>query len=303
MKTYNALSKSFTDEVKAQMGGGKSIDEAFKLVKLDIVGGDFDEPTVTPESTPTPKPDLNIPTPAPESPTPAPESTPTPSPGSTLPPEITTLTEGSGQKIGKDGKFYHYVDLDLPTGTMWATCNLGAESALGDGLLFQFGRVDGYAYNDSSNQFRTNAQNKQDTGNSYIPLTTSGKTYNAGETLDSADDAAHVNMGDTWRMPTNSDIKELYDYTTYQLVTISNVHGVMFKSTSNENRLFIPLTKGLWNGGGWKNCGNPCAYLWSSQVYADSANSAYILSCGTSNVAYINASDTRCYALPVRGVF
>ena len=37
MKTYNALSKSFTDEVKIIMGEGKSIDDAFKLVKLDII--------------------------------------------------------------------------------------------------------------------------------------------------------------------------------------------------------------------------------------------------------------------------
>ena len=48
MKTYNTLSKTFTDEVKTQMGGGKSIDEAFKLVKLDIIGDDFDDPTPTP---------------------------------------------------------------------------------------------------------------------------------------------------------------------------------------------------------------------------------------------------------------
>ena len=133
MKTYNALSKSFTDEVKIKMIEGSTIDEAFKLVKLDIVGGDSDEPTVTPESTPTPKPDLNIPTPAPEStptpkpdlniptpspesPTPAPGSTPTPSPGSTPAPEIdiNKLTQGDGQQDG-----YYYVDLGLSV--KWAT--------------------------------------------------------------------------------------------------------------------------------------------------------------------------------------
>ena len=36
MKTYNALSKSFTDEVKTKMGGGKSIDEAFNEVKSEL---------------------------------------------------------------------------------------------------------------------------------------------------------------------------------------------------------------------------------------------------------------------------
>ena len=51
--------------------------------------------------------------------------------------------------------------------------------------------MDGYKYGDSNNQFRTNAQNKQDTGSYYIPKTTSGKTYDKGETLDVEDDAAH----------------------------------------------------------------------------------------------------------------
>ena len=104
MKTYNALSKSFTDEVKTQMGGGKSIDAAFELVKPNNANG------------------------------------------------------------------HKYVDLDLPSGTIWAACNVGADKPEDSGLLFQFGRVDGYAYGDSNNQFRTEAQNTQDTGNSYIPL-------------------------------------------------------------------------------------------------------------------------------------
>ena len=39
---------------------------------------------------------------------------------------------------------FEYVDLGLPSGIMWATCNVGATKPEDVGLLFQFGRVDGY---------------------------------------------------------------------------------------------------------------------------------------------------------------
>ena len=45
---------------------------------------------------------------------------------------------------------FEYVDLGLPSGTMWATCNVGADKPEDGGLLFQFGRVDGYRYGDKN---------------------------------------------------------------------------------------------------------------------------------------------------------
>ena len=78
---------------------------------------------------------------------------------------------------------------------MWATCNVGATKPEDEGLLFQFGRVDGYKYGDENHKFKTNAQNRQDTGDEYTPVTTSGKKYKTNEILDLSDDAAHVIMG------------------------------------------------------------------------------------------------------------
>ena len=66
---------------------------------------------------------------------------------------------------------YKYVDLGLPSCTMWATCNVGASKPEDEGLLFQFGRVDGYKYGDK-NQFIANNQ-----------TTTSGKTYKRNNIL------------------------------------------------------------------------------------------------------------------------
>lgn len=91
---------------------------------------------------------------------------------------------------------FEYVDLGLSSNTMWATCNVGANNPEDGGLLFQFGRVDGYRYGDKHNKFRTNIQNLKDGSTSeYIPLTPSDKTYKVNDILYLEDDAAHVDMG------------------------------------------------------------------------------------------------------------
>ena len=168
--------------------------------------------------------------------------------------------------------------------------------------MFQFGRVDGYAYNDSNNQFRTDAQNIQDTGSSYIPLTTSGKTYKEGEILQTADDAAHVNMGGAWRMPTNGQLEELLNNTTHDVVTVNGVQGMLFTSTKpgyEGKQLFIPFA-GYWPGYFYGK--GSYANMWSSQVHPSDVYSAYILYCYSSGDARIDYY-YRSYAFSVRGVF
>ena len=206
--------------------------------------------------------------------------------------------------ISGSERSFDYVDLGLPSGTMWATCNVGATEPEDEGLLFQFGRVDGYKYGDRKNQFRTKEQNKQDTGDAYIPLTTFGKVYKKFEILDLEDDAAHahVNMGGAWRMPTNAQLKELIDNTTYEVETINKVKGMMFTSDINGNQIFIPF------GGGWVDGGyfgeRFSANMWSSNVTSGftSYKYAYSLVCGEDGYADIN-NIYRSAACSVRGVF
>lgn len=109
---------------------------------------------------------------------------------------------------------FEYVDLGLPSGIMWATCNVRADKPEDEGLLFQFGCVDGYRYGDINNKFRTNKQNKQDTGSEYMPLTVSGKSYKKNAILNLKDDAAHVHIRGKWRMPTKCQIEELINNVT-----------------------------------------------------------------------------------------
>ena len=204
-----------------------------------------------------------------------------------------------------DGKErgFEYVDLGLPSGTMWATCNVGADKPEDGGLLFQFGRVDGYRYRDKNSQFRTNDQNKQDTGNKFIPLTQSGKVYKTNEILDLSDDAAHVNMGGKWRMPTKNDLEELIDNTTCEVVTINRVQGMLFTSNINGNQLFIPFMQGCWYDGNWETWEVSYATIWASQVNTSYDDYACRLNLDSDAGVLVKGAYTRNYAFTVRGVF
>ena len=195
---------------------------------------------------------------------------------------------------------FEYVDLGLPSGTMWATCNVGADKLEDQGLLFQWGRTDGYKYGDNNNQFRINTQNKQDTGDFYIPQTTSRKIYNVGDILDFEDDAAHVHMGGKWRMPTNDELQELIDNTTQKVEIINEVQCMLFTSIINGCQLFIPFG-GWWFSDKYYNVGQ-YAVMWSSQVLDSCIRIAYRLCCNSSGAAYV-CDAGRSASLSVRGVF
>ena len=197
---------------------------------------------------------------------------------------------------------FEYVDLGLPSGTMWATCNVGATKPEDEGLLFQFGRVDGYKYGDKNHKFKTNTQNRQETGHSFITQTMSGKIYNKRNSiLDLEDDAAHVNMGGVWRMPTKDEFYELIYNTKHTEKTIHSVQGMMFNSNINGQQLFIPFTQGLWYNGNYYKA-KSCVSIWSSQVPFSYANIAYVLYCNSDGYAYVS-NDFRPDAFCVRGVF
>ena len=215
-------------------------------------------------------------------------------------------TEPISEELG-DGKenSHYYVDLGLPSKTMWATCNVGTDKVIDSGLLFQWGRVNGYRYGDANHKFRTNAQNLEDgSTNKYIPITSSGKIYKVNDILDLADDAAHVNMGGKWMMPTQTQYSEMFSNTTRTVIkdlkNKQKVIGILFTSKINNKRLFVPFA-GYWNNGSFIAAGS-FALVWSSQVYPSDVNLAYGLSCGSSGNALIY-DDFRSFAFSVRGVF
>ncbi len=201
--------------------------------------------------------------------------------------------------LGADGveNGYGWIDLGLPSGKKWAMCNVGATTPCEPGLLFQFGRVDGYAYGDTNHQFSS----------VNPPVTTSGKTYTAGDVLVAADDAAAVNMGGKWHMPTKADIDELIANTTNSWVKCNVEHdgehttmlGRLFVSKTDTNKkLFIPAA-GYFVGGSFSYRGSS-GFVRSSSVYSDNTRNAYYLDFGSRD-CYVY-SDYCYYGFSVRGV-
>ena len=135
---------------------------------------------------------------------------------------------------------HEFVDLGLPSGTLWATCNVGATSPEQAGLYFAFGETTGYTaeqVNSSVRAFSTSAYN-----------TSPAASISADLTLEQ--DAAHINMGGNWRMPTKTDFQELIGNTV--CVSIANfldtgVNGMMFLSLIYGTYLFLPAVGGCIN--------------------------------------------------------
>ena len=106
-----------------------------------------------------------------------------------------------------------YVDLGLPSGTLWAKMNVGAQTETDYGLYFAWGETEGYA--DAS----TKAFSWDDY--KYDPEGSNPKYYSGDSliNLDLEDDAAHVNMGGDWHMPNTTQCYELFRVTKNGFVT------------------------------------------------------------------------------------
>jgi hypothetical protein len=153
-----------------------------------------------------------------------------------------------------------YVDLGLPSGTKWATKNLGASKPSDYGDYYAWGETElkteytwaTYKWGTEDNQTKYNA--------------TDGKT-----TLDPEDDAATVKLGSSWRMPTDDEAKELQDNCTWTWTTLDGINGYEVKGP-NGNSIFLPaagyrIGSKLYAAGIWGD-------YWSSSLCAADSNYA-----------------------------
>ena len=192
-----------------------------------------------------------------------------------------------------------YVDLGLPSGTKWATMNVGANSIEDSGLYFQWGDTQGYTSTDiegGKKVFREGDYKYRDYkfGSILKYNEQDGKTV-----LDPDDDATHFQLGGDWRMPTRDDFKELYKHTTGIFYSINKVNGCKFVSKKDKTKwVFFPETGcAIFEGVGSMGY---YGYYWSSSLY--SAHSAYILYFNSSGI-YANYYNSRYYGQVIRGVF
>lgn len=108
-----------------------------------------------------------------------------------------------------------YVDLGLPSGTMWATCNVGANKPEDFGDYFACGET----------KPKTNYDHDSFMGATYY--------YDV-------DDAARANWGGQWRMPTREELEELWKYCTWTWTSMNGAEGYKVSSNKNSNAIFLP---------------------------------------------------------------
>ena len=176
--------------------------------------------------------------------------------------------EKQGEETGKHNG-HEYVDLGLPSGLKWATCNVGATTPEEYGDYFAWGEVEPKEYYDWSTY-------KYYDGSNFTKYTGSDKTV-----LDPEDDAATANWGGVWRMPIIAELDELRNNCTWTLTTQNGVNG--YKVTGpNGNSIFLPAA-GFMYEGTLGDAGSGGIY-WSSSLYIGDPSDAY-------GVVYFNSDN------------
>ena len=195
-----------------------------------------------------------------------------------------------------DPQEHDYVDLGLPSGTLWATCNVGANSPEEDGDYFAWGETtpksrydwSTYKYGTAEDQL-TKYCNESSFGlNGYIDTKT---------VLDPEDDAATTNWGNGWRMPTSDEFDELINNCSRVWTTQNGKYGRLFTGP-NGNTLFLPAA-GYYDGASFKVAGSYGEY-WSSTLNDAKPLSAYCRYFNVSGVFW--GYRNRYYGFSVRPV-
>ena len=172
---------------------------------------------------------------------------------------------------------YAYVDLGLSV--VWATMNVGANSPEGSGDYFAWGEVKPKSeYSWSTYKWcngSSTSLTKYNTNSSYG--TVDNKTQ-----LELTDDAAYINWGGNWRMPTDAEMTELREQCTWTWTTQNGVNGYKVTSKSNGNSIFLPAA-GYRYGSSLLDAGSYGDY-WSSSLCTDSPYYAWFVSFNSSNV-------------------
>lgn len=137
---------------------------------------------------------------------------------------------------------HEWVDLGLPSGTLWATCNVGATIPEDYGNYFAWGETAPKNYYDWSTYKW--CDRSHDTMTKYCTDSNYGIVDNKTE-LDPDNDAAYVNWGPKWRMPSLEQQQELVDNCTWTWTTSNGVNGHLV-TAPNGNSLFLPAAGYRW---------------------------------------------------------
>lgn len=188
----------------------------------------------------------------------------------------------------------HLIDLGLPSGTLWACCNVGATTPEGYGGYYAWGETsEKSVYNEVTYQYCTGTDSD---GDGWYD---SNKQYqNIGSDIAGTQyDVATVKWGSGWCMPSNAQHEELISNTTSEWTTVNGINGRKFTG-SNGGTIFLPAAGDRW-GSDLYLVGS-YGYYWSSSLYESYPSDAWYLNF---NSGYVYTSNYfRFYGQSVRPV-
>lgn len=199
-----------------------------------------------------------------------------------------STTSGGSSSGGSSSNGNHeWVDLGLTSGTLWATCNVGATSPYEAGDYFAWGEtVPKQDYSWASYKWYNTVTGK---------VTKYSPDVDNKQELDTSDDAAYVNWGSKWRMPTVAQFNELKEECTWQW----NGSGYLLTSKKNGKTLILPAV-GYRGRGSLYESGSD-GYYWSRTLSTVYSTSARHLLFYASNAAYVDLTG-RNFGQSVRAV-
>ena len=185
-----------------------------------------------------------------------------------------------------------YEDLGLPSGLLWAKCNVGAKHE------YEFGNYFAWGETEPKEEYGWETYKFGSTKNSRTKYNSSdGKTI-----LEPQDDAATVNMGEEWRMPTEEELEELVYNTSRLYTSINGIKGIKFINRQTpSNYIFIPaagyvdnLIDNMWSAG--RNCS-----FWTATFLSSSSSNPYAFFEENEEIGFPRGKSAPT-GLPVRGV-
>lgn len=211
---------------------------------------------------------------------------------------------GTLQGLTPDKHGIYPVDLGLPSGTQWASCDLGASQPFEKGDLFAAGETESKVTSSWSNyKWCDGSQNT---------LTKYCSSYEYGEAdyrdfLDEEDDAAHAILGDGWWTPTDKEWGELKKYTKrtfHDNYLGSGVPGTLFTSTVEgytDQSIFIPYA--YYNSSTGLGSGSYAFYRISNHIgYSGTSDTPG--KCTIIDAVGVNDKYDYLYALhPIRAIY
>lgn len=191
-----------------------------------------------------------------------------------------------------------WIDLGLPSGVLWAECNVGATAPEESGEYFAWGEIATKdAYNWITYCYCTVEWDRSlSTLTKYNTSTTYG-TPDSLLTLVSDDDAATAILGDGARTPTKEEWQELMDKTSVEWTTINDVNGRKF-TAANGNSIFLPAAG--YRPGYELVYADSIGYYWSASLYTDEPSCAWEIGFYSTGQGMGGAG--RYNGLPVRAV-